>query len=112
MNQASTRHYWMLLAVFLLWGIAGAIAGPDVHDSDDSLVAHSHEQRPANSAVGLGGEVHLVCRPAEFVLGDIPAADPTLKSKAMLISYAAVVDPRERHAQVSTLSLTCFIKPN
>jgi len=112
MKQTSTRHYWMLLAVFLLWGIAGAIAGPDDHDLDDSLTAQPPALRPTISVVGLEGEVHLVCRAADLVLDEIPAADVTLRPKAALISYAAVVDPRERHAQVSTRSLTCFIKPN
>lgn len=112
MKQASSRHFWMLLAVFLLWGIAGAIAGPDEQELDDSLAARSQVLRATNSTLGLEGEVHLVCRPAEFVLGDMPPADQTVRSKATFISYAAVLDPRERHVQVSPISLTCFINSN
>ena len=112
MKSPSLKHGVMLVTVFLLWGVAGGIAGPQVEDLDAPAAKPRLPLARTASTYGSDDVVHLVCHSAPSDTADVPEPDPNRSAKTFLVSYRAISDPLEGQPRSATRALTCFINQN
>lgn len=72
MSTSEARFAWVAVALVLLWGLAGYVAGPESFDSDPPTVHSSPLVLASDAQTSPPGEVTLTCRPSTSPLTRLP----------------------------------------
>lgn len=102
MNPASISPGWALIAIVLLWGLAGALDQP--LDDGEPSEGHAIEQ-PAPAEPLL----HLRCHPEPEGPGTPQPGYRRGEPLIRLVSFRESQGDRHRHTEWPSRSLRCFV---
>ena len=102
MNESSISPGWALVAIFLLWGLAGALDQPLIDEEPAQAL-------PVEQAKPVAPPVRLLCHPDR----DVPRAPWPPSQRGVphisLVSFRATQGDRHQQPMWPSRSLRCFV---